>query len=167
MADGSQHQARRFSAFISYNSADAPFARRLHKRLETYRLPRRLRSVHPGSGHPGDEAPDRLKPVFRDADEMTATYDLSTAVREALAQSDYLIVVCSPNSAKSQWVAREIEYFRVLHGDTHILAVLIAGTPQTAFPPALLGAAGHAELEPLAADFRKDSGYRRLAVSSQ
>ena len=164
MADGSQHQARRFSAFISYNSADAPFARRLHKRLETYRLPRRLRSVHPGSGHPGDEAPDRLKPVFRDADEMTATYDLSTAVREALAQSDYLIVVCSPNSAKSQWVAREIEYFRALHGDTHILAVLIAGTPQTAFPPALLGAAGHAELEPLAADFRKDSGYRRLAM---
>ena len=34
--------ARRFSAFVSYSHSDEAFARRLHRQLEAYRLPRRL-----------------------------------------------------------------------------------------------------------------------------
>ena len=159
MADGGQQRTRRFSAFVSYSTDDVAFARRLHKRLETYRLPRKLRSL--SSGAP---PPERLKPLFRDVDELIAAYDLSAAVQDALAQSDFLIVVCSPRAVESEWVGREIDYFRKLHGDSHILAVLIDGTPETAFHPALLGAEGGPRLEPLAADFRPESPSRRLAM---
>jgi hypothetical protein len=159
MADGSGLPTRRFSAFISYSSDDAAFARRLHRRLESYRLPRRLTSTVAGA-----EQPTRLKPLFRDVDELTASHDLSESVRAALAQSDHLIVVCSPRSARSDWVGREIEYFRSLHGDSGVLAALIDGEPADAFPPALLRSARGGEIEPLAADFRKDSGFRRLAM---
>ena len=159
MADGGRPKPRRFSAFVSYSSEDAAFTRRLHRLLETYRLPRKLRKLKSD-----DPPPERLKPLFRDVDELTAFYDLTAAVRDALAQSDFLIVVCSPNAVQSEWVGREIEYFRELRGDGHILAVLIDGTPATAFHPALLPVAEGRTLEPLAADFRPESGSRRLAM---
>ena len=95
-------EARRFSAFISYSHADERFAKHLHRKLETYRLPRSLA----GSG-----SSRRLKAIFRDSDELAAAFDLTTAVRDAIAQSDFLIVVCSVASAQSHWVGREIELF--------------------------------------------------------
>lgn len=150
----------RYSAFLSYNKNDTRFVRRLHKRLETYRLPRRLI----GKSATVDSKTGRIKPIFRDADELSATFDLTTSVREAIAQSDSLIVVCSPHSAKSDWVGREIEFFRTLHGDSHILAALIDGTPATAFHPALHGRRPAADLEPLAADFRPQHGNAKLAT---
>lgn len=152
--------ARRFSAFISYSHDDDAFARRLHRQLETYRLPRRL------LGKSGEVLrPDRrLKPIFRDSDELSASYDLSTAVREAVEHSDHLIVVCSPSAAKSDWVGREIELYRTLHGDERILAVIPPGTGQSVFHPALRGWIGGPGLEPMAADFRREGGGPRLAL---
>ncbi|HEY8004610.1 MAG TPA: toll/interleukin-1 receptor domain-containing protein, partial [Phenylobacterium sp.] len=144
---------RRFSAFISYSHADERFAKRLHRQLETYRLPHRL-AVASGSA--------RLKAIFRDSDELAAAFDLTTAVRDAIAQSDFLIVICSEDSAKSVWVGREIELFRSLHGDTGILAVIAEGDPDNAFHPALHGRTG--AIEPLAADFSPDGGGRKLAL---
>ena len=151
----------RFSAFISYSHRDAPFAKRLHRDLEGYRLPHRL-AARSRTGK-------RLKPIFRDSDELSATYDLTVAVREAIEQAEHLIVVCSPNAAQSPWVGREIELFRALHGDAAILAVLADGEPAQAFPPALRHALDGHTVEPLAADFRRadfrgDGGGRRLAV---
>ena len=151
-------QTRRFSAFISYSHADEQFVRRLHRRLEGYRLPRRLPNTH------GAAAGHRLKPLFRDNDEMSASYDLSAAVREAIAASDHMIVVGSPASATSLWVGREIEEFRALHGDQGILATIIAGSSETAFHPALHGRPGGPKLSPLAADFRPEGGGQRLAL---
>jgi hypothetical protein len=150
---------RRFSAFISYSHADEKFVRKLHRMLESYRLPRRLLKTH------GAAAADRrLKPLFRDSDELSASYDLSAAVREAIEASDYLIVVCSPAAARSGWVGREIEQFRALHGDKAILATIIAGSSETAFPPALHGRPGGPTLSPLAADFRPQGSGQRLAL---
>ena len=152
--------ARRFSAFISYSHDDEAFARRLHRKLETYRLPRRL------LGKSGEDLrPDRrLKPIFRDSAELSASYDLSTAVREAVEHSDHLIVICSPSSAKSDWVGREIELYRTLHGDERILAVIPPGSGQAVFHPALRGWLGGPGIEPMAADFRREGGGRRLAL---
>jgi tetratricopeptide (TPR) repeat protein len=150
--------ARRFSAFISYSHADEKFVRKLHRMLESYRLPRRLLKTH------GAAAGRRLKPLFRDSDELSASYDLSAAVREAIEASDYLIVVCSPAAAKSGWIGREIEQFRALRGDEAILATIIAGSSETAFPPALHGRPGGPTLSPLAADFRPQGGGQRLAL---
>ena len=146
----------RFSAFISYSHRDARFAMRLHRDLEGYRLPHRL-AARSRTGK-------RLKPIFRDSDELSATYDLTVAVREAIEQAEHLIVVCSPNAAQSPWVGREIELFRALHGDAAVLAVLAEGEPAQAFPQALRHALDGHTVEPLAADFRSEGGGRRVEI---
>lgn len=150
--------ARGYRAFISYSHADRGFVRRLHRWLEGYRLPRRL----VGGASQVGPIPARLIPIFRDREDLAAAHDLSTEVRAALSRSASLIVVCSPAAAASPWVDREIALFRELHPDRPILAALIAGTPDTAFPPALRGSATRA-VEPLAADFRSEADGPRAA----
>jgi tetratricopeptide (TPR) repeat protein len=164
MADGATSGEARYGAFISYSHVDTTFARRLHRRLETYRLPRRLaRRTADGS------APSRrLKPIFRDRDELAAASDLTEAVREAIALSSYMIVVCSPAAATSEWVDLEIRLFRGLHGDHGILAALVRGEPAEAIPPAMTEGGdgpgpGHAH-QPLAADFRPHADGEHLAL---
>jgi tetratricopeptide (TPR) repeat protein len=148
MMDGSGPVGARYRAFISYSHRDALFAARLHRRLEGYVLPKRL-----GAGR-------RLAPIFKDREELPAAHDLSAQVRAALALSDCLVVVCSPDAAASPWVGREIELFRELHPDRPVLAALVRGEPTEAFPPAL----SENGVEPLAADFRKDGDGDRLAL---
>jgi len=146
----------RYRAFISYSHRDAAIGRRLHRRLETYRLPRRLVGRATARG----TVPARLVPIFRDREELTAAHDLTAEVRAALAQSEALIVICSPHAAGSPWVAREVALFRELHGERRpILAALVAGEPSEAFPAPLRDGA-----EPLAADFRRGRDGPRLAL---
>lgn len=148
--------ARPFRAFVSYCHKDAAFAAGLQRKLESYRLPKRLADkVTPLPG----QAPGRIGPVFRDREDLSAATDLSAAVREAIAASSALVVVASPDAARSQWVAREITLFRVLHPEAPILVALARGEPHEALPEALRG--DHAE--PLCADFRKAGDGKRLA----
>lgn len=147
--------AARYWGFVSYSHKDSVQGRRLHAQLERYVLPRRLVGRETARG----VTPRRLAPIFRDREEFPAAHDLGVEVRAALSVSRVLVVICSPNAAASPWVAREIELFRALHPDRPILAALIAGEPDTAFPaPLSVGA------EPLAADFRPDRDGRRLAL---
>ncbi|HYW16616.1 MAG TPA: toll/interleukin-1 receptor domain-containing protein [Allosphingosinicella sp.] len=147
--------SRPFRAFVSYCHKDKAFAAWLQRRLEGYRLPRRLADkVAPLPG----QAPGRIGPVFRDREDLSAATDLSAAVREAIAASSALVVVASPDAAKSQWVAREITLFRELHPDAPILVALAAGEPAESMPAAL-----RTGPEPLAADFRKQGDGKRLA----
>ncbi|MDQ0462934.1 tetratricopeptide (TPR) repeat protein [Caulobacter ginsengisoli] len=148
--------ARRYTAFISYSRHDSAFASRIHRRLESYVLPRRL-MASPTSRR---DIPRKLSPIFRDKDELPAAENLSDAVRAALLQSDTLVVICSPAAARSLWVAREIEVFRELHPTRPILAALIDGEPAQAFPPPLTPG----DSEPLAADFRRGGDGNRLAL---
>lgn len=140
-------EPERYRAFISYSHGDSKFAHWLHRKLESWRLP--------------DKSP--LTPVFIDRAELAAGSDLSAQVREALEQSAALVVVCSPNARTSRWVGQEIELFRALHPDRPVLAALIEGEPDEAFPAPLLGT-GEAPLEPLAADFRKGHDGQRLGL---
>lgn len=136
-----------FLAFLSYSHADKAAAQRFHRKLESYRLPRHLKAAGTDS---------RIGKVFRDREDLPAATDLSASVRQALAASRTLIVLCSPNAKASHWVAREIALFRELHPGRQILAVLLHGEPDEAFPAPL-----HEGGEPLAADLRKDGdGYR-------
>lgn len=146
---------RPFRAFVSYSHADRTFAARLQRRLEAYRLPRRLADqVEPLPGQP----PGRIGPVFRDRADLSAATDLSAAVRDGIAASSALVVVASPDAAASPWVAREIDLFRALHPDAPVLVALARGEPSQALPEAL-----RTDPEPLCADFRKDGDGRRLA----
>jgi len=141
-----------YRAFLSYSHLDDTAARRLHRRLESYRLPRRLAAGRPG----GSRA---LGPIFRDLEDLPAATDLSDAVKRALARSAAMIVLCSPAARASHWVAREIALFRTLYPDRPILAAIVSGTPAEAFPEALTGL-----VEPLAADLRPEGDGRRLGL---
>jgi tetratricopeptide (TPR) repeat protein len=142
----------RYTAFLSYSHKDAAAAGRLHRRLETYKLPKRLI----GKETPRGPVPERLWPIFRDRDELPAATDLSETVKEALAQSGALIVLCSPHAAGSLWVAEEIQVFRALHPDRPILAAVLDADPPECFPAALraFGEDGTWH-EPLATDLRR------------
>lgn len=147
---------RSFRAFVSYSHADMAFAAWLQRKLEAYRLPRRLAprvELLPG------QSPGRIGPVFRDRADLSAASDLSAAVREGIAASSALVVVASPNAACSQWVAREIDLFRELHPGAPVLVALVRGEPGEAVPEALRADGIH----PLAADFRKQGDGQRLA----
>jgi tetratricopeptide (TPR) repeat protein len=143
-------EAHRYKAFISYSHDDERVARWLHRALETYQIPRRLREIH---GIPAE----RLAPIFRDRDEFASSSDLSTAIREALMASEALIVICSPAAARSRWVNAEVAAFLGACA-APVLCLMTGGQPgsaATCFPPALRGK------EPLAADLAVDG--RRTA----
>ncbi len=146
----------RYAAFLSYSHKDAGVARWLHRRLESYRIPRRL------AGTEGERGPvsERLTPIFRDREELPAGHDLSQKVRAALSASENLIIICSPASAASPWVQREIAAFRELCPERPVLAAIVAGEPPSCFPPGL--ATGGSE--PLAADLRAEADGRRLGL---
>jgi tetratricopeptide (TPR) repeat protein len=148
----------RYRAFLSYSHRDAAAAARLHRRLEAYRVPRRLA----GRETPRGPVPARLWPIFRDREELPAATDLSETVREALARSGALIILCSPHAAASLWVAEEIRVFRELHPDRPVLAAILDGDPPDCFP-GLLRAFGDGH-EPLATDLRRDKDGPRLGV---
>ncbi len=134
----------RYFAFLSYSHRDAPWARWLHRGLESYRLPTGI------ARRDGSSPETKLAPVFRDRDELPAAGDLSSTIREALGQSRFLIVLCSPASAASRYVSAEITHFRALGGGERIFALIVDGDPPACFPPALLETGA----EPVAADAR-------------
>lgn len=151
-AEKSDPEAVRFRAFVSYSHADAAIAQKLHRKIETYRLPRHLRDRQTADPDNG-----RLGRIFRDREDLPAAEDLSESVKQALAGSEALIIICSPDAKKSKWVAREIELFRALHPGRPVLAALVRGEPEEAFPAALRDGT-----EPLAADLRKEGDGWRL-----
>jgi MTH538 TIR-like domain (DUF1863) len=50
----------------------------------------------------------RILRVFRDDTSLSATPHLWPSIQDALDQSRFLIIVASPEAAKSQWVAKEL-----------------------------------------------------------
>ena len=150
----------RYGAFLSYSHKDAGAARWLHRRLESYRIPRRL----VGTGTDCPALSQRLGPIFRDREELAAGHDLSEGVRAALARSDALVVLCSPDAAASVWVGREIAVFRDLNPGKPVLAAIVRGDPADCFPEMLREGADGAALEPLAADLRPEGDGRRLGL---
>lgn len=148
----------RYSAFISYNHRDRKLVGRLHRALETYRFPRHLRGRETAVG----PLTDRLPPIFQDREELASSSDLAASVRAALEQSDSLIVICSPNSARSRWVNEEIRAFTAMGRRDRVQCLIIDGEPNASrlpgsdperecLPPALFEDGGG---EPLASDVR-------------
>jgi MTH538 TIR-like domain (DUF1863) len=157
VSDGGDYPDVKYRAFISYSHIDDAVAKVLHRRLETYRIPTKL----VGQAGTRGVIPAKLSPIFRDLDELSAADDLSAEIKNALAQSAALIILCSPSARASRWVNLEIETFRALHGRSRpVLAALVEGEPADAFPESLT--AGGAE--PVAADLRKGRDGKRLAI---
>ncbi len=167
----SQPNEKRYWAFISYSHADTKEAEWLHKALEGFKIPTPLIGTESRNGI----VPRRIFPVFRDRDELPTSADLGANLHAALRNSRYLVVICSPNSAKSIWVNAEVEFFKKTHGNSNVLCLIVSGTPggsgesesAECFCPALRhhinsdGSAGE-PAEPIAADLRdaKDGRLR-------
>lgn len=152
----------RYFAFLSYSHSDRQWAGWLHHKLEAYRLPKNVG----GSG----TLPSRISPIFRDRDELPSAASLSAAVNEALRESEWLIVLCSPAAAASRWVNEEIRTFRRLGRSERILCFIVAGEPSSGdetecFPPALVELAPDGtRIEPIAADARPQGDGRADAL---
>jgi len=152
----------RYSAFISYNHRDRRTASWLHRAIEVYRVPEKLIGTPTRLGPLGR----RLLPVFQDREELATSGDLAATVRAALEEADSLIVICSPNAAKSQWVNEEIRTFARLGRRDRVQCLIVDGEPHSSdpdrecLPPALFeGGAG----EPMAADIRPGMDPPRAA----
>lgn len=168
-----------YDAFISYRhtEADSFVAKNLHRRLESFRLPgnvaRRLKGNEEG-------AKTWITRVFRDQEELPLVSNLADPIMEALGQSEFLIVICSPRLKESMWCKKEIETFIGLRGREHVLLVLAEGEPSDSFPEELLyreeletapdGSIITKKIpaEPLAADVRGSSGKEiKKRISSE
>ena len=152
----------KYKAYISYSHCDARWASWLHRALESYRIPRKLVGTKTGVG----EVQSRIKPVFRDRDDLSSASDLGGTVKQALADSENMIVICSPDAAASHWVNEEIRGFASLGREKQIFCVIVDGEPggvgtaSTCFPAALAEIGLH---EPLAADVRKWADGKHLS----
>lgn len=122
-------------------------AAKLHRMLEQYVVPKEHRRN--GEKHLGK--------VFRDLNELPLSSDLNADICEALDESENLIVVCTPETPKSMWVQREIEYFISKHGHEHVFVVLADGTMDESVPKHIVNVYGEdgvtvvRQAEPLAA----------------
>lgn len=122
---GTQNHHKYF-AFISYNSKDTTWGKKLQKKLEHYKLPATLCSEHNWQRTP-------IKPVFFAPTDIQPG-GLSEELQERLKASQNLIVICSPNSAKSQWVGKEIEFFHNLGRTKNIHFFIVDGIPHSGDP---------------------------------
>lgn len=163
----------KYDAFISYRHADLDIfaAEHLHRLLENFKVPKLA------DKEMRKNQIQKISRVFRDKDELPASDNLAEPIEEALRNSRFLIVICSPRTPESKWVSREIELFAKYRGRENILAVLIEGEPSESFPEVLchgervmLKEDGTTEtepyeIEPLAADIRgasKGELHKRL-----
>lgn len=113
----------KYYAFISYSSKDTKWGKRLHRKLESFRIPTTICNEKGWKRKP-------ISPVFLAPYEIQPG-DLTEELKKRLRQSRNLIVVCSPHSAQSEWVAKEIAYFHSLGRVKNIYFFIIDGVPHS------------------------------------
>lgn len=161
----------RYKAFVSYSHRDRTWGQWLFKSIEGYSIPKHLIGKSTREG----KIPRHLRPLFRDREELPATDNLSMEIQKALSASEYLIVLCSKESAKSLWVSREIEEFITCRNRKNILCLILDGEPNAAlsgmdiseecFPePLRTDGVQSTAFEPIAADVREGRDGKRLAL---
>ena len=108
-----------YYAFISYKREDEEWAKWLQHKLEHYRLPSNLNGR--------TDLPREIRPVFKDTSELNPG-NLPQQIHDALDGSKFLIVVCSPRSAQSEWVNKEVSTFIEMGRTKRIIPFIIEGT---------------------------------------
>ena len=115
----------KYTAFISYNSKDDRWAKWLQRKLEAYSLPVVIRNEKDEVVRREDNV-KKLR-VFRYRADLN-TISLNEGLAKELDEARWLIVICSPNSAKSAWVGKEIQHFLDTGRRNHILPFIVDGT---------------------------------------
>lgn len=127
-----------YDAFLSYShGADAKVAPAVHRALSRLAKPwNRSRALR----------------IFRDQASLEASPDLWATIEAKLSASRHLVLLASPQAARSRWVAREIAYWKQHREPATLLIVLTSGaihwdhtarnfdrTRTTALPPEVFG----------------------------
>lgn len=104
---------RKYRGFISYShAADDLLAPALQSGLHRFAKPwYRLRAMR----------------VFRDKTGLPVTPKLWGSIQKALADSDYFILLASPQAAKSQWVEQEVDWWLRNRSASRLLIVWTDG----------------------------------------
>lgn len=102
-----------YDAFISYShAADGRLAPALQSVMHHFAKPwYRLRAVR----------------IFRDQTSLSATPQLWASIEAALAESRFFILLASPESAASDWVRKEVDYWLAHKSASTLLLVLTDG----------------------------------------
>ncbi len=138
-----------YRAFISYSHAvDGKLAPALQNGLQQFaKRWNKLRAIR----------------IFRDQTSLSANPGLWSSIERALAESDFFILLASPEAARSEWVAREVGYWLEHRNLSRLLVAVTDGDlvwdgvtgldweRTTALPPVLRG---HFREEPRYVDLR-------------
>nr|MCR4929439.1 TIR domain-containing protein [Lachnospiraceae bacterium] len=122
----------KYDAFISYRHCelDSFVSENLHKKLENFKLPKSVLKNK-------NLKKTKIERVFRDEAELPLSDNLSDPIMAALANSEFLIVICTPRLPLSAWCKKEVETFVATHDRQHVLLVLAEGEPDESFPEIL------------------------------
>lgn len=126
-------QGKHYYAFISHSSLDQKMAFWLRNQLEKYRIPTSVQN----EVYDEFKGVKRFKPCFAYQTDL-AGGDLDKSLKKELSDSQYLIIICSPESAKSDYVNKEARHFIETGRADKIIPFIINGNPKECFPPALI-----------------------------
>lgn len=113
-------QEYKYLAFISYTTADLKAAGKLKRRIRNYYLPAFMRK---------GRVRKRIS-VFM-ADQDFNEHQVIAGLHKKLDEANYLVVVCSPNSAQSVGCTEEVSYFIQTGRADHIIPYIISGQPNS------------------------------------
>lgn len=116
----------KYYAFISYSHADFRWGKRLERKLAGFKMPATLCSERGWERKP-------INPIFFAPYDIQPG-DLDEELKSRLRASRNLIVICSPDSAQSEWVGKEIRYFHELGRDKNIFFFIVKGEPHSQDP---------------------------------
>ena len=128
----------KFAAFISYShTTDGELAPALQKALQRFAKPWNRR---------------RALRIFRDETSLSINPALWSSIKQSLSESEYFILIASPDAAQSEWVQKEVDYWINNRPIDKLLIVLTEGdlswdktssdflrTEKTPLPPNLRG----------------------------
>ena len=97
--------SKAFNAFLSYShAADGRFAPAVQAALQRPAKPfYRLRAIR----------------IFRDRTTLQLTPTIWPQIQQALCESQYFILLASPDAPQSEWVEKEIEEWLRIQNDRH------------------------------------------------
>ena len=111
---GREGPGKTYHAFISYaHAGDEGFSAALQRGLQHLAKPWNRR---------------RAMEVFRDETSLSASSGLEPSIRRALDASRWLVLLASPDAARSDWVSEEITHWVSTKGSGHLLVVVTEGT---------------------------------------
>jgi tetratricopeptide (TPR) repeat protein len=146
-----EYTALKYRAFLSCTQLDQPWGRWLQNALERHRIDSDL----VGRWTPAGRIPKTLRPIFRESANVPAGQPLTEQTLSALQAARFLIVLCSPEAARSPRVNEEIRCFNVMGRADRVIPVIVDGEP------------GHRERECLPSTLRFKLGLDRRPTNER